>query len=246
MSNKEKKHLSKDEVKRMTAELYDSLPMDLEQRKACIDVRDKLIEINMQFFKYVASNTYAEGADFEDKLQTALMSFMGMWWKYKWTPKYRDDLSFAVFFKPRISEEIQRYLNPISYTIKRQLCLKVANQLGKKWTEVVYSDIAKAKLSPEDSTALCVILGKPMPDDIMAYEEFIPDNTRERDTERYRVDDYDTIEEFLIQEMRVREERLSDKDLCEYADLLTIPFEELKAALPRAMETLYKRLKENT
>lgn len=239
-------YMSRADIKQMTSDLYDSLPMDLEERKARLDVRDKLIEINMQFFKYVASNTFVEGADFEDKLQTALMSFMGMWWKYKWTPKYRDDLSFAVFFKPRISEEIQRYLNPISYTIKRQLCLKVANQIGKKWTEVQYSDIAKAKLSPEDSTALCAILGKPMPDDIMAYEEFIPDNREEQNTEKYRIDQYDSIEEFLIQEMRERESRLSDKDLYEFSDLLTIPFEDLKAALPRAMDELYRRLKENT
>lgn len=239
-------YMSRADIKQMTSDLYDSLPMDLEERKSRLDVRDKLMEINMQFFKYVASNTFVEGADFEDKLQTALMSFMSMWWKYRWTPKYRDDLSFAVFFKPRISEEIQRYLNPISYTVKRQLCLKVANQIGKKWTEVQYSDIAKAKLSPEDSVALRAILGKPMPDDIMAYEEFIPDNSQEQDTDRYKVDQYDSLEEFLIQEMRERESRLSDKDLYEFSDMLTIPFEDLKAALPRAMETLYKRLKENT
>ena len=239
------KSYSREYVKRRTAELYDSLPMDLEARKACYAVRDELVEINYQFFKYVASNTFVEGADFEDKLQTALLSFLQMWWKYKWTPKYRADLSFAVFFKPRISEEIQRHLNPVSYTIRRQLCLKVAEQLGKKWTDVTYSDISKVKLSQEDATALCVILGKNMPSDISEYEEFIPDNTQECSTDRYRNRRYDSIEEMLIQEMIERESRLTDMDLFELSDLLTIPIEDLKAALPRAMATLHKRIVEN-
>ncbi len=239
------KSYGREYVKRRTAELYDSLPMELEARKACYAVRDEIIEINYQFFKYVASNTFVEGADFEDKLQTALLSFLQMWWKYKWTPKYRGDLSFAVFFKPRISEEIQRHLNPVSYTIKRQLCLKVAEQLGKKWTDVTYSDISKAKLSPEDATALCVILGKNMPSDITEYEEYIPDRTHETSTDRYLNTRYNSIEEMLIQEMIERESRLTDMDLFELSDLLTIPVEELKAALPRALKMLHARLTEN-
>lgn len=240
-----KKSYSRDYVKQRTIELYDSLPMELEERKSCYAVRDEILELNMQFFKYVASNTFVEGVDFEDKFQTAVLSFLQMWWKYKWTPKYRGDLSFAVFFKPRISEEIQRHLNPVSYTIRRQLCLKVADQLGKKWTDVVYADIAKAKLSPEDSTALCVILGKNMPSDITEYEEFIPDNSQECDVSKYRASRYDTIEEMLIQEMIERESRLTDMDLFELSDLLTIPIEELRAALPRALKILHKRLIDN-
>ena len=76
---------TKDYIKSRTQELYDSLPMDLEARKAALDVRDEIIELNYAFFGYIASNTFVDGVEYDDKLQTALMSFMGMWWKYKWT-----------------------------------------------------------------------------------------------------------------------------------------------------------------
>ena len=84
-----------DYVKQRTQELYDSLPMDKAARIACTSVRDEIIKINYKFFGYVASSVFIEGVEYEDKLQTALLSFMEMWWKYKFTPEYRDDLSFA-------------------------------------------------------------------------------------------------------------------------------------------------------
>ena len=235
---------TKDYIKSRTQELYDSLPMDLEARKAALDVRDEIIELNYAFFGYIASNTFVDGVEYDDKLQTALMSFMGMWWKYKWTPKYRDDLSFAVFFKPRISEEIRRYLNPISYTVKRQLCMKVANQLGKKWTEVCFDDIHKVQLCQQDILTLKAILGAPMPDDISSYETLI-ESKDSSSIDKYQTVEYNSIEEMLIQEMIERESPLSDKDLRELADMLGLEFDDLKACLPTAMQTLYKRLKSN-
>jgi hypothetical protein len=240
------KRPSREYIKQRTQELYDSLPMDLEERKKCLDVRDEIIKLNYPFFGFVATNTFVDGCDYEDKLQTALLSFMTMWWKYKWTPKYRGDLSFAVFFKPRISEEIRRHLNPISYTIKRTLCMKVANQLGKKWTDVCYDDIQKVKLPPEDVTTLKIILGSMMPSDISEYESIVSSDTAEdHSVGKYMTVKYDTIEEMLIQEMIERESKLTDKDLYGISELLGIDFSELKAALPRALATLHKRLTDN-
>ena len=241
------KRYSKEYIKQRTQELYDSLPMDLEERKKCIAVRDEVIQLNYKFFGFVASNTIVEGADYEDKLQTALMSFMTMWWKYKWTPKYRADLTFAVFFKPRISEEIRRYLSPISYTVKRTLCMKVAAQLGKRWQDVCYDDIQKVDLPPEDITTLKIILGSTMPSDISEYSQIIASDTtpEDRNIEKYMTVKYDTIEEMLIQEMIERESRLTDKDLYGISEMLGIDFDILKATLPKAMETLHKRLTSN-
>ena len=88
---------SKEYVKQRTIELYDALPMDLEQRKVRYDIRDEIIELNYKFFGYVATSTFVENISYDDKFQTALMAFLGMWWKYKFAPKYRTDLSFAVF-----------------------------------------------------------------------------------------------------------------------------------------------------
>lgn len=236
--------VTKDYIKERTQELYDSLPMDLEKRKACIAIRDEIIELNYKFFGYVASSVFIEGVEYEDKLQTALMSFLNMWWKYKWTPKYRDDLSFAVFFKPRISEEIRRYLNPISYTVRRVLCMKVAAQLNKKWTEVEFDDIKYVNLPQNDILALKAILGSTMPDDISNYESLIG----EEDTgsiDKYQTVEYNSIDEMLIQEMIEHESKLTDKDLRYLSDMLCLDFDMLKSRLPYAMDTLYKRLKSN-
>ena len=236
--------VTKDYIRERTQELYDSLPMDLEKRKACISIRDEIIELNYKFFGYVATGVFIEGVDYEDKLQTALMAFMSMWWKYKWTPKYRDDLSFAVFFKPRLSEEIRRYLNPISYTVRRVLCMKVASQLGKKWTDVTFDDIKLVDLPQKDIISLKAILGSVMPEDISTYDSLIGSNDKDS-IDRYQTIEYDSIEEMLIQEMIEREAPLTTKDLRYLADMLCLDFDTLKDALPRAMSILYKRLKDN-
>ena len=236
--------LTKDYIRERTQELYDSLPMDLEERKACISVRDEIIELNYKFFGYVASGIFIEGVEYEDKLQTALMSFMGMWWKYKWTPKYRGDLTFAVFFKPRLSEEIRRYLNPVSYTVRRVLCMKVASQLNKKWTDVTFDDIKNVNLPQKDIISLKAILGSVMPEDISTYDSLI--ESKDKDSiDRYQTIEYDSIEEMLIQEMIERESQLTTKDLKYLADMLCLDYDALKEALPRAMDILYKRLKAN-
>lgn len=232
-----------EEVKQKTQELYDSLPHDKEKRIACTDIRDKIIELNYTFFGYVAKSTYVDNTTYEDKFQTALCSFLNMWWKYKWTPKYRDDLSFAVFFKPRISEEIRRYLSPVGYSTRRTLCMKTASQLNKPWSSVSYEDLEKVDLPAKDMIALKSILGIPYPADLSEYELFLEAPEHKHTVDYYQTDNYDSIEELLIQEMIETESTISDDKLRELSELYTIDYIELKTALPHAMEVLYKRLK---
>ena len=237
---------NRDYIKKRTLELYASLPMEEEARKAQYAVRDEIIQLNYKFFGYVAANTFVEGYLYEDKLQTALMAFLNMWWKFGYAPKYRTDLSFAVFFKPRIAEEIKRYLNSFSYSQKRSLCLKVALQLNKSWTSVTYEDLAKVELSEDDRMALKIILGQLYPQDLSDIEEFTDVHpTPVHDVERYVTDMYDSLEELLIQEMVAYEAPIDKKQLQKLSDLYGIPYMELKSALPKAMEILHKRLTNN-
>ncbi|MCM1222057.1 MAG: hypothetical protein NC548_47065, partial [Lachnospiraceae bacterium] len=189
--------------------------------------------------------TFIENTTHEDKFQTALLSFMGMWWKYKWTPKYRADLSFAVFFKPRLSEEIRRFLSPISYTTKRSLCMKVAEQLDKSWTAVTYDDLANVTLPPKDMNALKSILGASYPVELSDVETYLEAPSFKNSIEDYQTTMYDSIEELLIQEMIEQESMLSDRHLHKLADLYTLDFNTLKAAMPKALSILHKRLTDN-
>lgn len=234
-----------DYVKQRTQELYDSLPMDKAARIACTNVRDEIIKINYKFFGYVASSVFIEGVEYEDKLQTALLSFMEMWWKYKFTPEYRDDLSFAVFFKPRISEEIRRALCTVSYTQRRWACQKAAKQLGKHWTAVTYEDLSKLDLPADDIQALKSILLATTSANIDDYELHLAADTEKTSIEDYQTDKYDTVEELLIQEMIERESALTDKDLANMADLYCIPLSEMQSEYQNALRTLHKRLVDN-
>lgn len=237
---------SKEYIKKRTIELYDSLPMEEEARKAQFAVRDEIIDLNYTFFGYVATSTFVEGVLYEDKFQTALMAFLGMWWKYKYAPKYRTDLSFAVFFKPRLSEEIKRYLNTFSYSQKRNLCIKAAAQLNKPWTSINYDDLAKVELPEDDMLALKTILGYKHPQDISDIEGYTDTHmTPVYGIEKYVSDKYDTVEEMLIQEMVTQEAPIEDKQLKYLSELYSIPYIELKQALPRAMHILHERLTRN-
>ncbi|MCM1226127.1 MAG: hypothetical protein NC320_01720 [Clostridium sp.] len=243
MSNSKKN--SSNYIKTRTNELYDSLPHEKEERIRCLSIRDEIIELNYTFFGYVAASTFVENTTHEDKFQTALLSFMGMWWKYKWTPKYRADLSFAVFFKPRLSEEIRRNLSTVSYTSRRTLCMKAAEQLGKNWTAVTYDDLTNVTLSSNDMNALKSILGASYPADISDAELYLEAPNNHHSIEDYQTTMYDLIEELLIQEMIEQESPLSDRDLRHLSDLYTIDYDVLKSTLPKALKILHKRLTEN-
>lgn len=235
----------KDYIKQRTIELYDSLPMNKEERIKRIDVRDEIIDLNYTFFGYVASGTFVENTTYEDKFQTALMAFLSMWWKYKYTPEYRGDLSFAVFFKPRISEEIRRYLSTVSYTQRRTVCRKAAAQLGKPWNSITYDDLPKVNLPAKDMQALKCVLGAHMPVDLSECELFIGDDGPNRGIDKYVTSKFDTVEELLVQETIESESQLTDKQLHAIAEMYSLDYDDLKSLYPKALQSLYDRLKEN-
>lgn len=246
--------MNNETIKAKTLELYAQLPQDKQQRMARTDIRDKVIELNYSFFGYVAAKTFInnQSVTYEDKLQSALLHFCESWWWYKWqgdkTHKgYRTDLSFSVFFAPRIGEMIERELNEVKYSIRRALCMKVGDQLGKHWGHVRYDDLTDPRLhlSVNDMNSLKAIFGSLYLADLEEHEQYIaapPDNISEFEN---LSDKYDSIDELLIHEMVERESKLSDRDLAEIANMLSLDYYILKEALPDAEAELYKRLKIN-
>lgn len=239
-------------VKQRTLEIYDSMPQEKELRKKCLKERDEIIELNYAFFGYIASKTYVNNnmATYEDKLQSALMHFCECFWWYKWkgdeTHKaYRDDLSFTVFFKPRISEMIDRELTVVKYSHRRTLCMKVGEMLNKHWASVTYEDLSdpRVKLSGQEMTSLKAIFGAMYNADIDTHALFIS-APYESGSDLLVTDKYDTIEELLIQEMIAEESKLDNKHLKKMAEIYDIPYETLVDKLPSAESILYKRLKD--
>lgn len=249
----EKDKMSKtDYVKQRTIELYDSLPQEEERRKSYINIRDEIINLNYSFFGYVATHTYINNTSvtYEDKLQSALMHFCECWWWYKWKGNdkhkgYRQDLSFTVFFKPRIGEMIERELNEVKYSIRRSLCMEAGAQLGKHWAQVRYDDLSKVNLPPDKLNSLKAIFGTVYWADLETQSLFIEAPTQSSSEFDNPTDRYNSIEDLLIDEMINSESKLSDSDLLKMSDMYNIDFWTLKAKLPDAENKLYKRLHEN-
>lgn len=244
----DKSKLSKaDWVKYRTLELYDYLPQtSLEERALYTDIRDEIIELNYTFFGYVASHTFINNSSisYEDKFQSALLHFCEMWHKYKYAAKYRTDLSFAVFFKPRIGECIERELNEVKYSLRRSLCMEAGAQLGKHWGQVKYDDLKDVKLPPEKMQALQAMFGSMYWADLDTHALFIEAAPKYSSEDRLYSDNYNTIVEMLIHEMVTEEKRLDDKDLLNISIIQDIPFNELKELLPQAEDQLRKHLED--
>ena len=237
-------------IKARTQELYDMLPLtSAEERKARTDIRDEVMELNKGFFGYVAKGAYVADATvlYEDKLQSARTAFCEMWWKYKFTPKYRADLSFSVFFQPRLSECVTRELNPIKYSLRRTICMKAAKQLGKHWGQLTKEDLKYVKLPPNEMKILEAIFNGRYSKDVDA-----PDNRAlTRDTgykcsaiELIYNEDYDDIEDLIVHEMIENESKLSDGDLLKMSELYGIPFDDLVDARPIGEAKLKKQLED--
>lgn len=244
----------KDWIKARTQELYDMLPQTtLEERNTYTEIRDEIIELNYSFFGYVAKNQYVTDpmATYEDKFQSALTNFCQMWAKYKFAPEYRTDLSFAVFFKPRLSECIRRDLNTVKYSLRRTVCKKAAEQLNKPWGKLTKEDIGKVKLTPQEMSVLEVIFSTQY------------DTTYEEDTHlgiRFKVtptefstsqgiddiytEQYDSLEDLIVHEMIEQESKLDDEYLLKMAQLYDIPFAELVKARPIGEQKLKDQLEE--
>lgn len=243
----------KEYVKQKTIELYDSLPQDLELRMSRIDIRDQIIDLNYSFFGYVASHTFINNSSitYEDKLQSALLGFCECWWKFRWTGDskhrgYRTDLSFAVFFKPRIGEMIERELNEVKYSIRRSLCMEVGKQIGKHWGKVTYDDLSDPRVNlPEDKmSSLKATFGTMYAADLSEHELYTPAPDEREDIGDKCTDKYNSIEELLVQEMIRTESKLTDSKLREMSDIYSLDFNLLKSKLRYAEAILYDRLKQ--
>lgn len=236
--------MNNEQIKQKTIELYDQLPMELEERKARHDIRDQILELNYAFFGYVASHKFVNNqyVSYEDKLNTAIYAWLTMWWKYRWTPKYRADLSFTVFFKPRITEVMERELDEVKYSVRRSLCMEVAKQLDKHWAKVTYDDLSdpRVKLTADKMNSLKAIFGSLYSADLGTHEIYI--EAAKPDVFRSMSDNYDSIHDFLINEMIENESKLDDKKLREMSDMFGLDFYDLKKELPQAEADLYKQL----
>lgn len=246
--------MTSEEIKQKTLELYNQLPQEREARKARTDIRDKIIELNYKSFGYIASHTFINNSsiDYEDKFQSALTHFCECWWWYQWDGDekhkgYRKDLSFLVFYKLRIGEMIERELNTVKYSLRRDLCMLVGEQLGKHWGQVKYEDLNDPRLNlPADKmNSLKAIFGTLYQPDLEEFEPFLAAESgivsADQDVDM-RSSEYDSLQEFLIQEMIEKERKLTLKDLVELSEMYYVPLEDLKIAQPSAEQMLYQEL----
>ena len=238
------KETANERIKRQTLELYAQLPQVYEERIKRTDIRDQVFELNYAFFGYVAAHTFINNSSvsYEDKFMSACTSFLGMWWKFQYH-KYRCDLSFTVFFKPRISEEIERELNEVKYSVRRSLCMEVGEQIGKPWGQVRYEDLNDEGLHlPIDKmNSLKAMFGTLYMPDIEKHEMYL--EADKVSTFQMPSDNYDSIHDFLIHEMVADECKLTDEKLLQMADMYSLNFWDLKKALPEAEADLYRQLK---
>lgn len=236
-------------IKTRTLELYDSLPQELEARKAQLEIRDEIFDLNYPFLKYIASHKYINNPyiTYEDKVQSACCAFLDEWWKFKYEAKYRSDLSFAVFFKLRLEERMERELNEVQYSLRRTLCKEVGDQLHKHWAQVKYDDLANVDLAPDKLESLKAIFGSMYQADIETQELFTPAVPTETSIvdEIVNMDDkYDTIEELLMIEMINNESKLSDQYLADMSDMYSLDYNLLKRKLPTAEKLLYQKIQD--
>lgn len=231
--------------KERTLELYSYLPQTtLEERFKYTDIRDAVVELNYKFFGYLASHHYIASnyCSYEDKFQSAAMHFCEMWPKFMFAPKYRTDLSFAVFFKPRITECMERELQEVKYSIRRTLCMKVGEQVGKHWAQVTYEDLKNVNLAPQELASLQAIFGALYTADLDTHSLFTEAEDTAMVEGSYNSDKYDSLVDMLKHEMVEQEKDLDDQDLLNLAMMIDVPFEKLKKLMPEARESLYNEL----
>ena len=234
--------------KQRTIELYDYLPQTtLEERRTFLDIRDAIIEMNYTFFGYIASHKFVNNSfiSYEDKFQSALSHFCEMWEKYRYyLGKYRTDVAFGVFFKPRITECMERELDEVKYSLRRTLCMEVGNQIDKHWGKVTYEDLSdpRVKLSPDKLASLQVMFGSMYAADLETHAMFIADDSNPIDSSDLYSDNYDSLTDMLIHEMVTEERELVLKDLERLSELLGVPVSKLESLLPEAKQKLYNTL----
>ena len=234
--------------KERTLELYSYLPQtSLEDRFKYTDIRDEVIFLNYNYFGYIASHVYIKTVhvSYEDKFQSALTNFCTMWHKFQYAKKYRTDLSFSVFFKPRLSECVYRELITVKHTINRSLKTEAADQLGKHYTKLTYDDLSKVNMDPEKMAALKAVFHADYEEDMETASIFIPvpGDTASVDEELYS-ENYNDIEHVIMSEMIDKERMLTIDDVLELSDTLGIPVREIERAQPKAEKMLYNELQD--
>ena len=245
---------SNERIKQQTLEIYDSMPQDKELRKQCYAERDKIIELNYAFFGYVAKSTFINNptVTYEDKLQSALMHFCECFWWNKWkgdeTHKgYRQDISFTVFYKPRLGEMIERELNQVKYSVRRTLCMEVGAQIGKHWGKVRYEDLSdpRVHLSADKMNSLKAIFGSIYIADLEDHEAYLPAPSINTMIDEQLSDKYDSLEDLLVHEMIRCESKLSNSKIFEIATMYGLDPDILILHRKAAEDKLYQQLKAN-
>lgn len=245
-------------IKARTQELYDMLPQTtLEERNKYTDIRDEIIVLNYSFFGYVAKSQYVTDplATYDDKLQSALLNFCQMWSKYKFTPQnsnekaYRSDLSFAVFFKPRLAECIKRELNTIKYSLRRTICMKAAEQVGKHWGQLAKEDLPNIHLPAQEMQILEAIFNSQYNISIEDATGSVIKNNRSEflvphSIEGIYTENYDDLEDLIVHEMIEQESKLDDAYLLKMSTMYGIPFVDLQKARPIGEMKLKHQLEE--
>lgn len=232
--------------KQRTLELYSYLPQTtLEERAKYVDIRDEVIYLNYKFFGYVASHVYLKNTSitYEDKMQSALTAFCGIWHKYMFEKKYRTDLAFSVFFKPRLSECVYRDLVTVKHTINRSLKMEAANQLGIHYSKLTYNDLSQVSMEPDKMSALKAVFNADMEEDLDTAAIFMPtrSDTSQYEEELYS-DEYNDVQGLLMHEMMDREKLLTFDDLIEISDITGIDVEVLKSHQTEAENELHSKL----
>lgn len=233
-------------VKARTLELYSYLPQDsLQHRFKFTEIRDEILGLNYKLLCWIASNTFVANTSvtYEDKVQSCVLHFCEIWHKYQFAAKYRTDLSFAVFFKPRLSEEIQRELNIVKYSIERTLKMEAGAQLGKFWSKVTYEDLKDVRLPEDKLRALQAMFGCLYWADLDVHTLYQrADGMKNYGAESLYTDNYDTIVDMLVHEMVEQESLLDDKMLLKISEINDIPYDELEQARSIAEQKLREYL----
>jgi hypothetical protein len=248
--------MTNEQIKAKTLEIYSSLPQTYDERLTKIEARNEIIELNYSFFNFAVQRCAITNTSiaYEDKVQTAILGFCQIWWQYMFHGDekhrgYRSDLAFSTFFKPRISEIVERELNTIKYNLYRTLTMKAGNELGKPWTKVNYDDLHLLKtLAPDEIQSLAAIFGIPFSVDLDTYATYEPgkeDTTS--DSSKYLLTHFnkDNLVELLIQEMVASEAPLTRDDLKHMAEIYDVSFRRLEASLPDALDLLHRRIEKN-
>lgn len=235
----------KQNIKTRTLELYNSLPQNYDERVKHIEVRDECIELNMPLWRYIAKNKFVNNhyIEMEDKIQSVIMCYCQSWWWYKWEGHYRTDLGFATFYVPRISEMIGREFDEVKYSVRRRLCMEVAGQLGKKWSEVRYEDIDLVDLPSKKEQALRATFGTLYPCSLDEFAELYnpADECVNFDLINDEYESYD-VKELIIQELLYKERPLNAADLNRMSQSYGVDYYELTANYAAAYEELRTRL----